>query len=99
MIERCEELRFALEARDAFGVIGQCRGQQLQRNVAAERGVARAIDLAHAAGAEQRDDLYEPRTVPGTTIEDCKPNAGNQESGIRTQGWASLKESGRGLRS
>ena len=57
MIERRQQLRLALEARHALGIIGQRRGQQLQRDVAAERGIAGAIDLAHAAGAEQRDDL------------------------------------------
>ena len=57
MIQRGQQLRFALEARDTLGVVGNRCGQQLQRDVAPERGIACAIDLAHAASAEQRDDL------------------------------------------
>ncbi len=57
VIERRQQLRLALETRHALGIIGQRRGQQLQRDVAAQRGIAGAIDLAHAAGTEQRDDF------------------------------------------
>ena len=36
-------------------------GQNLDGDVAAEPRVARAIDLAHPAGAERRDDLVRAR--------------------------------------
>ncbi len=52
MIERGERLRFALEARETLGVIGERRRQNLQGHVAAELRVAGAIDLAHPAGSE-----------------------------------------------
>ena len=38
------------------GSAGEQRGQDLDRDVAAELGIARAVDLAHAARAQQRMD-------------------------------------------
>src|SRR5437879_4594823 len=57
MIERGEHLRFTLEAGHAVGVGGEVREQDFERDVAAETRVASAVDFAHAARAEQRDDL------------------------------------------
>ena len=57
------DLRFALEAREPIGVGRERVGQDLDRDVAIQLRVARAIDLAHPAGAERRQDLVgaEPR--------------------------------------
>ena len=52
MIERRQQLRLATEAGHAVGIAGERRGQHLERHVPPELGVARAIDLAHAAGAD-----------------------------------------------
>ena len=57
MIERREDLRFALEAREAVGIEGEELGQNLERDVAIELRVARAIDLAHSARADGREDF------------------------------------------
>ena len=57
MIQRRQHLRFALEARHVLRVAGQGGGQHLDGDVAFELGVAGAIDLAHAARAEGREDL------------------------------------------
>ena len=57
MVQRGERLRFALEARQPLGIGGEAVRQDLDRDVAIELRVARAIDLAHAAGANDRDDL------------------------------------------
>ena len=47
--------------RDAtLGVGREVRRQDFDRDVAPELAVARAIDLAHAAGAERRDDCVGP---------------------------------------
>ena len=51
MVERGEQLRLAREPSQAAGVSRKELGQDLQRNVAIESGVAGAIDLAHAAFA------------------------------------------------
>ena len=52
MIERGEQPRFALEAREPSGSRRERARQDLDRDVAAELRVARAIDLAHAARAD-----------------------------------------------
>jgi hypothetical protein len=57
MIERAQRPRFARKASAAFGIAADGVGQDFQRNVATELGVARAIHLAHAAGAERAEDL------------------------------------------
>ena len=58
MVERGEQLRLALEARQALRVLRRtAAGSTLMRDLAAEPRVARAVDLAHAARAERRHDL------------------------------------------
>ena len=57
MIERRERLRFARETREAIGVERERLGQHLDRDVAIELRVRRAIDLAHAARADGGDDF------------------------------------------
>ena len=53
MIERRDRLRFALEAA-ARGRIGEIVGEKLDGNGPVEFGIERAVDHAHAAGAEWR---------------------------------------------
>jgi hypothetical protein len=56
MVKLSEQLRLALEARQALAVLDEGGGQDLDRHVAAELGVLGAIDLAHAALAELGGD-------------------------------------------
>ena len=51
MVQRGEDPRLALEPCDALGIGGERRGQRLQRDVAAQLRVVRAVDFAHSAGA------------------------------------------------
>ena len=60
MVERRERARFAREARDAIGIARDGFRKNLQRDIAIEARVTRAIHLAHAAGAERREDLEIP---------------------------------------
>jgi hypothetical protein len=53
MIQRGECFRFALEPQDPVTVLGECGRQNLQRDVAIERGITGAIHLAHAAGPQR----------------------------------------------
>ena len=54
MIQRRERLRFAREAREPIGIAARTTsGRTLMRDVAIELRVARAIHLAHAAGADR----------------------------------------------
>ena len=61
VVERSEQLRLALEAREPVRVGRQRGGQQLQRHLAAEPRIRRAIHLAHAAGADRRARPRMPR--------------------------------------
>ena len=55
--ERRDGFRLALEPRESNGIRGDAVGEHLHRDVSVELPVARAVDLAHAAGAERREDL------------------------------------------
>jgi hypothetical protein len=57
MIERGQDLRFALEAREAIGIVDERVRQDFDRDVAIERRIARPIDLPHAAGPKGGEDL------------------------------------------
>ena len=66
MIERREDLGFAAEARDALRVSGEQGRQDLDRDLAFELRVLRAIDLAHAARAERGDDFVGTEACAGS---------------------------------
>jgi hypothetical protein len=55
MVERGEQPRLAREAHAPFRIGCELRRQDLDRDVAPELGVARPIDLAHAARAKRGD--------------------------------------------
>ena len=57
MIERGDRARLGFEAPKTVGVSGHRRGKNLDRNVALKARIAGAIDLAHAAGTQNRDDF------------------------------------------
>ena len=61
MIERCGRLRFLFEAAKTFVIMRKGHRQDLDRDLAPERRLPRAIHLAHPAGAKQRDDLVGPQ--------------------------------------
>ena len=63
VVERRQHLRLAREACDAIGIEGKRVGDDLQRDVAIQLGIARTIHLAHAAGAEGRANFI--RTESG----------------------------------
>ena len=72
MVERGQQARFAREAGAALGIGGEGGRQDLDRDVAPELAVARAIDLSHPAGAERRHNrvraelLADPGGFAGT---------------------------------
>ena len=66
MVQRCEHLRFALESRDAIRITDERGGEDLNRDVAIEFRIARAVDLAHAAGADGGDDFISAKARTGT---------------------------------
>ena len=66
MIQRRERLRFAREPREAIGIVREGVGQDLDRDVAIQLRVARAIHLAHAAVADRRGDFVDAETGAGS---------------------------------
>ena len=64
MIQRREHLRFAPKPREPIGVDAEGLGKDLQRDVAPELRVPRAIHLAHPAGAQGREDVVRPESRP-----------------------------------
>ena len=57
MVQRRENLRFAPESCETFGVVRNGRKENLDRDVAIQLRVTRAVDLAHTAGAECGEDF------------------------------------------
>jgi hypothetical protein len=64
MIQRGQHFSFALEAQHAPGLAGVSIGENLQRHVTFQLGIASAVDLAHAARADRREDLVRSETSP-----------------------------------
>ena len=60
MIERRERRGFALEPREPIGIAGEEVRQDLERDVALQPRIARAVDLAHAAGANRVQHFVGP---------------------------------------
>ena len=77
MGERGDGTGLALEARERIGRIGNGGGQNLDCDLTVEAGVARTEDLAHATGAERRDDLVRAQTLADVQArhEACCSNA------------------------
>ena len=50
MVERGEQFRLAMKARQPVGVQHERLGEDLQRDIAAQLRVARVIHLPHSAG-------------------------------------------------
>ena len=65
MVQRGEDLCFPLEAGKSIGVVGEGLGQHLDRDVAIELRIARAIDLPHAALADRRSDFVDAEARAG----------------------------------
>ena len=64
MIERAEHLRFARRSARAAPRRARSGGQDLDRDVAAERRVARAVDLAHPPAPSSDRTVYGPKRRP-----------------------------------
>jgi hypothetical protein len=65
MIERREDLRLPLEAREPLRVGRQRLGEHLDRDLAIEPGVARPVDLAHAPLTDGREDFVRTDATAG----------------------------------
>jgi len=75
VIERREHLRFTLEPGESLRVCCHVGGQDLDRDVAPELLVARAIDLAHSALAEFGDDLVGAEAISRGQWQEVAPSS------------------------
>ena len=81
MAERGEDPRLAFEAPQAPRVAAKRVGQALDRDLAAQAGVERAVDAPHAARAQQIEDLIaadvlsEDEPIAGRLVRDHAPTA------------------------
>ena len=66
--QRGDGLGFALEAGQAVGVFRDLGRQDLDGDDAVEVGVAGLVDLAHASGADDLEDLVVTQTCAGLDI-------------------------------
>jgi hypothetical protein len=57
MVQRREGLGFTLEASQAIRIVRERLGQNLDRDIAVQLGIAGAKDFAHAPAADQVDQL------------------------------------------
>src|SRR5204862_7486797 len=64
MIENARRLRFLLKARETVAIAHKIRWQDFDGNVAADARIAGPINLAHTAGAEERDDFVRADATP-----------------------------------
>src|SRR5206468_11928444 len=66
MIQRRERFRLTLKTRQTVRIISAVLGKNLDRDIALQPRVARAIHLAHPAGADGGDDLIGSEAGTGT---------------------------------
>jgi hypothetical protein len=65
VIERCQRFGFALESYQPVGIVGECFWKRLDRDIAFQSRVARAIDFSHATLAQAAKTSYVPMELPG----------------------------------
>ena len=78
MIQRGDGARLALEALAGVRIVGDVRGQDLDRDGAIESRVARLVDLAHPARADLRRQLIRADALTLETLHPCRVVDSNQ---------------------
>src|SRR5262249_17792160 len=63
MAERREDFGFALKSSEPVGVSRKRLGQDLESDIALQSSISGAIDFAHAAGADRRNNLVRAYSV------------------------------------
>jgi hypothetical protein len=64
VVQRARGAGLLLEARAALGIEPESAGQDFDGDVAAQARIARAVDLAHPAGAHRRQNLIRSKPCP-----------------------------------
>ncbi len=65
MVERGEQLGFALKPRKSIGIAGKRVRQDLDRDLALQPRIACAIHFSHSAAADQGDHFIRSETGAG----------------------------------
>src|SRR5262245_28195395 len=91
MIQGGEDLRFALESCEPVGIKRECVGENLERDVAIQFGIARAIHLAHSARTDGSENLVGTKASAG-----CQRHASRL---ILAMKWPGAKARGRSVSS
>src|SRR5262249_58732064 len=86
MRERRDRSRFVLEAPGELRVARETLRQHLDRNLASEPGVPRAVDLAHPARAERAEDLV--GTEAGARRQSQRAGLCSSDANCQTEGPA-----------
>ena len=85
MIQRGQELRLALEAREAIGIGGEQVGEDLDRDVAIQFPVAGAIHLPHPALAKLGENVIRPNGGSNIEGHSASPQGGEPPSQWRNK--------------
>ncbi len=70
MIQGGQDVRLSLETRQTSLVADEVLGQDLDRDIAFQLGVRRAVDLTHASRTERRGDLVRAELRAGLQSHD-----------------------------
>jgi len=84
VVDRGEEPRLALEARQPLGVAGEDLGEDLDRHLAPESGVRRLPHHAHAALADLFDQAVLQEILPGRDLHFRSPHLWRMPATIRS---------------
>ena len=84
MVQRRQQLRFALESSDAIGIVRENVWKNLECDVAIQFGVERAIYLAHTAGADELADFVNTEPDAARKGHMRRPNYMACETGDRS---------------
>ena len=79
MIQCGDGTRLTLETLARVGVVGEVRGQDLDRHSAVEPRVARFVDLAHPARADLRRQLIRADALPLESLHHYRVVDSNQQ--------------------
>ena len=71
MVQRRGRLRLLREPAEAIRIGSEARRQHLDGDLAPEHGVAGPVHLAHAAGAERRENLASTKSVASSEAHRC----------------------------
>ena len=89
MVQRRQGLRLAREPCKPFCISSEDARQNLDRDVAIELRIARAVHLTHSACSERREDLVWPETSARGETHGDFTNAGQSSTTLMVLGIAS----------